>query len=80
MPKLRALSGADIVRILEYFSFTVFAQRGSHVKLHRTSGGIRQTLTVPLHADMDKGTLKAIYNQSLRYIAEVDLRTHFYTE
>lgn len=80
MPKLRALSGAEVIAILGLFGFVVTAQRGSHTKLQRISNGVRQTLTVPLHTDMDKGTLKAIYNQSLRYISESDLRKHFYAE
>jgi predicted RNA binding protein YcfA (HicA-like mRNA interferase family) len=80
MPKLKSLSGSDVVAILKSFGFVIFAQRGSHVKLKRSIGIINQTLTVPLHKEMDKGTLKAIYNQSLRYIQENDLRPHFYSE
>ncbi len=33
MPKLRRLSGDDVIRILERFGFTVQTQRGSHVKM-----------------------------------------------
>lgn len=33
MPKLRRLSGKDIVRILETFDFAVHSQRGSHIKV-----------------------------------------------
>jgi predicted RNA binding protein YcfA (HicA-like mRNA interferase family) len=35
MPKLRRLSGPDVVRILERFGFLIVSQRGSHVKLKR---------------------------------------------
>ena len=80
MPKLKILSGNDVVAILESFGFMIFAQRGSHVKLKRKNGDINQTLTVPLHKEMDKGTLKAIYNQSSRYIQENELHPHFYSE
>src|SRR3990172_7951788 len=37
MPKLRRLSGAEIIAILGRFGFTVHSQRGSHVKLRRVS-------------------------------------------
>lgn len=80
MPKLKNLSGADVVAIFESFGFAVSAQRGSHVKLKRKNGMANQTLTVPLHKEMDKGTLKAIYNQASRYIQENDLHPHFYSE
>ena len=31
MPKLKVLSGRDLVKIFEQFGFEVAAQRGSHV-------------------------------------------------
>jgi predicted RNA binding protein YcfA (HicA-like mRNA interferase family) len=81
MPKLRTLSGEDLLRILAGFGFHPFSQRGSHVKLRRVlSDGTKQTLTIVLHDELDKGTLRAIFRQSLRFISEEDLRPHFYTE
>ena len=35
MPKLKVLSGKDIIKIFEDFNFFVIAQKGSHVKLKR---------------------------------------------
>ena len=35
MPKLRRLSGAEVIRIFELFGFVIQAQRGSHAKLRR---------------------------------------------
>ena len=79
MPKLRTLTGPDVVRILSQFGFEPVSQRGSHRKLRRIlSDGSRQTLTIPLHHELDTGTLRAIYRQATRYIAESDLREHFY--
>ena len=52
MPKLRRLSGAEIVTILGRFGFTIHSQRGSHIKLRRTlADGTTETLTVPAHQD-----------------------------
>ena len=81
MPKLKLLSGDDVIKILSRFGFQIAAQRGSHVKLQRVlPTGSRQSLTVPKHVELDKGTLGAIYRQALRYIPEGELRDHFYTK
>jgi hypothetical protein len=32
------------------------------------------------HAEVDRGTLHAIYRQALRFIPEEQLRPHFYTD
>lgn len=81
MPKLKTLSGKDVVGILQSAGFFIAGKKGSHIKLKRILvDGISQTLTVPNHDELDKGTLKAIYNQALRYISEENLRKHFYTE
>lgn len=80
MPKLRVLSGKDVLRILTQFGFEIHSQRGSHVKLRRKGPlGTQQTLTIVSHDELDKGTLRAIFRQACRYIPEPDLLTHFYT-
>jgi predicted RNA binding protein YcfA (HicA-like mRNA interferase family) len=79
MPKLRVLSGQDVLRILDSFGFLINAQRGSHVKVRRLlPSGAHQSLTVPLHKEIDRGTLMAIYRQACRFIAEQELRDHFF--
>jgi len=79
MPKLKTLSGREVLKILVRFGFEAVSQRGSHVKLRRVlSDGTRQTLTIPLHEELDKGTLRAIFRQALRYIPEEDLKPYFY--
>jgi predicted RNA binding protein YcfA (HicA-like mRNA interferase family) len=81
MAGLRSLSGADLLKILGHFGFTTFSQRGSHVKLRRvTPDGSRQTLTIVMHRDVDRGTLAAIYRQASRYIPEGQLRPYFFAE
>ena len=81
MPKLKRLSGAEVIKILISLGFEQVAQRGSHVKLRRVlADGTRQTLTIPAHAELDAGTARAIYRQALRYVTEKDLRQHFFTE
>lgn len=79
MPKSKRLAGKDVVRILSTFGFQVVSQRGSHVKLKRLSNGESQTLTIPLHKELDRGTASAIFRQASRYVDESALREHFYT-
>ncbi len=80
MPKLRRLSGDEVIHIFERFDFRVQAQAGSHVKLRRIGpGGAKQTLTIPRHEELDTGTLKAIIRQSARYIPLDELNPFFYT-
>jgi len=79
MGKLRRLSGKE--KIFSLFGFHSVSQRGSHIKLRRlVPGGRRQTLTIALHDEVDKGTLRSIYSQAIRYIPETDLRNHFYSD
>ena len=81
MGRLRALSGAQVVAVLRSFGFSVHDQRGSHVKLRRvTAAGTKETLLVPLHADLDKGTLQAIFRQASRYVTPGELRKYFFAE
>jgi len=79
MPKLRVLGGREVIKILSKFGFEVVSHRGSHVKLRRVlPDGTKQILTVPLHEELDKGTLKAIIKQASRYIPEEELKRYFY--
>lgn len=81
MGRMRVLSGSQVLAILRSFGFVVHAQHGSHVKLSRFSAdGAKQTLVIPLHADLDKGTLQAIFRQASRFVPASDLRAHFFHE
>ena len=79
MPKLKILSGIDITKIFFEFGFEIVSQKGSHVKLRRIlTNTTKQTLTIPLHDEFDKGTLRAIFRQAVRYIPEEKLKPYFY--
>lgn len=81
MPKLKILSGVEVIKFFETFGFSIDKQKGSHVKMKRLmADGSKQILTVPNHQEIDRGTLKAIYNQASRYIPEDNLWKYFYTE
>lgn len=80
MPRLRRLSGGEILQILRDFGFEPLSQRGSHIKVRRLIDGQAQTLTVPNHREMDRGTLQAIFRQASGFIPETELRGRFYAE
>ena len=79
-PKLKTLSGTDVVHILESFGFGIYNQKSSHIKLRRVSAGVKETLIIPNHKVIARGTLKAIINQASAYIRYTDLHSHFYTD
>ncbi len=57
MPKLPVISGQKLIKILtKHFGFRVLRQSGSHVTLTNDVSFI----TVPLHPELDRGTLRAI--------------------
>lgn len=60
-PKLPRISGLELVKLLsKNFRFKPIRQKGSHVTL--TNDTIY--LTVPLHKELDRGTLNAILKRA----------------
>lgn len=80
MPKLKQLSGEDVVNILQSFGFQVQSQKGSHIKLRRLVDGQKETLIIPNHSRLDTGTCRGILRQASQYIPEEELRQFFYAE
>ena len=79
--KLRILSGKDIIKFLEKNSFVVHSTRGSHIKLKRAVNERMQTLVIPFHDEIAKGTLRDIYNQILEYMPESsEIKNFFFAE
>jgi len=59
-------SGEDIIKALQNWRFRKVDQAGSHVKLRYkdpNSGEVR-TVIVPLHDELDTGTLKGVAEQA----------------
>ena len=79
MPRIRVLGGEDLIKIFADFGFEKIDQRGSHIKIRRVVSGNKETLTIPMHDEIDKGLLKQILVQASQYVPESDLRKHFYT-
>ena len=58
MTKLPIISGADAVKAFGRDGWAVARRRGSHVVL--TKPGKRANLSVPLHRELDPGTLRGL--------------------
>ena len=77
---LRVLSGKQVADILGKFGFVLQSTNSSHLKLRRTGIDGRETLVVPNHSPIARGTLRAIYNQACRYVPQTELHQHFYND
>ena len=64
MAKLPRLSGKEVIKILIKQGFNVVRQRGSHVVLSKITVEKKITTIVPMHTEIDKGTLLEIIRQS----------------
>ena len=81
MTRLRQMSTREVLKALSRFGFHLISTRGSHAKLRRVlPSGERQTLAVPLHKQLARGTLYSIFQDACRYIPEADLRPWFFTD
>lgn len=60
MPKLPCVSGAKAAKALERLGFIRQRQRGSHLVMRR--GG--SVCVVPMHREVDQGTLRGILRQA----------------
>ncbi len=54
------LSGKEVIKALSKANFTVEHQKGSHVVMARRDKGV----VIPLHRELDRGTLMSIIRQS----------------
>ena len=64
MPKLPQVSGNDVIRLLTSLGYEVLRQRGSHVRLRKSTPLGEHNITVPVHGVLAKGTLSDILNRT----------------
>ncbi len=57
MPPLPVISGSTCIAALAKIGYRSARQKGSHVRLECTG---RPPVTVPLHSEIDRGTLRSI--------------------
>lgn len=63
MSKLPVLSGQEICKALARIGYQIDHQTGSHIIL-RNENPPHRRLTVPMHKEIAKGTLRAIIRQA----------------
>ena len=63
MPKLPVVSGDKLIKMLGKMGYEVTRQRGSHVRLRKTTEVGEHNITVPRHAEIAKGTLSDILSK-----------------
>ncbi len=80
MPKLRRISGKELVRILLSEGFSEIRQIGSHVRLVKKVTTTSHYITVPLHSELDRGTFKSIIRSLERCFDEEKIKRLFYTQ
>jgi predicted RNA binding protein YcfA (HicA-like mRNA interferase family) len=64
MPKLPRISGKQVIKALSKAGFVAVRQKGSHVILKKQQDEKVITTVVPLHKEIDRGTLVEIMRQS----------------
>lgn len=75
-----SIAGSEIIKFFESFGFVLNRTNGSHMIMKRIKDGHKEVLVIPNHKVVLKGTLKAIINQSSKYISLNDLQDFFYTK
>jgi len=71
LPKLRSVSGEDVVKILCNkfgFHFQITGRKGSHVRLSKMTPEGKVGTVVPIHKELKIGTLKGVLK-----LAKVDI-------
>ncbi len=64
MAKLPRLSGKEVLKALKKAGFIELRQRGSHVVMAKEIPSGKIPLVVPMHSEIDTGTLLEIIRQS----------------
>lgn len=57
MSNIPQVSGQEMIKALGKIGFIVVRQRGSHIRLVKNQGSLKQLVTIPNHKVIRKGTL-----------------------
>jgi predicted RNA binding protein YcfA (HicA-like mRNA interferase family) len=57
---LPVLSGKDVIRALANAGFSFIRQKGSHVRMKKQMSDTTLNVTIPLHDELDRTTLRSI--------------------
>ncbi len=65
--KYPVCSGKNVVKALMAIGYTKKSQRGSHIKMVKYYGKDKHIIVIPLHKELDRGTLGSIIRRISRY-------------
>ena len=60
--KLPVVSGKQLLKVMRSLGYEAVGQRGSHIKMRRSTDIGTHSITVPNHKEIAKGTLNDILN------------------
>lgn len=60
MRKLPVASGEQLIKVFSQLGYEIIRQKGSHVRLGKSTAAGDHKITVPLHDELAKGTLNDI--------------------
>ncbi len=63
MRKLPVVSGEKLIKVLSRLGYEIIRQRGSHVRLRKSTAAGDHNITVPLHDELAKGTISDILSE-----------------
>ena len=64
----RNVSGSDLIKLLAKYDYEVARQKGSHIRLSRSSHEGAHHLTIPNHDPIKLGTLNAILSDAAAHL------------
>jgi len=70
MPELPVVSGQRVVDALRKVGYETVGQKGSHVKMRKFYEAKKHIIVVPLHKELDRGTLMSIIRRMRVYIPQ----------
>lgn len=80
MPGLKQLSGKDVVKFLEANGFIQKRSKGSHLRMTLEGIDGDYHITIPLHAELRKGTLSGIAKELESVLGKESVEKYFYKE
>jgi predicted RNA binding protein YcfA (HicA-like mRNA interferase family) len=78
MPKLKQLSGKEVVKIFEAHGFEITRTVGSHVRLTLFKDDSSFHITIPLHDALKKGTLHGVIKDFELCFGKEETKKFFY--
>jgi len=70
MPELPIVSGQQVINALKEIGYEIVSQKGSHVKLRKFYREDKHIIVVPLHKELDRGTLMSIIRRVRIYFPQ----------